>query len=180
MNSDMSMRTIAVSSSKRNAASALVSSVLPTPVGPEEHERADRPVRVLEPGAGAAHRGRDGVHRFRLADDALGELVLHAQELLALAFEHLVDRNAGPARDDLRDVVGRHRLLDHVAGLAALLLGLLELLLERRDDAVGELAGLGEVAGPLRLVEVGARLVELLLDLGRGDELLLLGHPARR
>ena len=34
MNSDMSMRTIAVSSSNRNAASALVSSVLPTPVGP--------------------------------------------------------------------------------------------------------------------------------------------------
>ena len=34
MYSDMSMRTIAVSSSNRNAASALVSSVLPTPVGP--------------------------------------------------------------------------------------------------------------------------------------------------
>ena len=34
MNSLMSIRTIAWSSSKRNAASALVSSVLPTPVGP--------------------------------------------------------------------------------------------------------------------------------------------------
>ena len=33
MYSDMSMRTIALSSSNRNAASALVSSVLPTPVG---------------------------------------------------------------------------------------------------------------------------------------------------
>ena len=112
MYSDMSMRTIAVSSSNRNAASALVSSVLPTPVGPEEHERADRPVRILQAGARAAHRVGDGVHRLVLADDALGELVLHAQQLVALAFQHLVDRNAGPARDDLRDVLGRHRLVD--------------------------------------------------------------------
>ena len=36
MNSLMSMRTIAASSSNRNAASALVSSVLPTPVGPRK------------------------------------------------------------------------------------------------------------------------------------------------
>jgi hypothetical protein len=144
----------------------------------EEHERADRPVRVLEPGAGAAHGSRDGAHRLGLADDPLAELVLHAEQLVALALEHLVDRDAGPARHDLGDVVRGHGLLDHVAGLAALLLGLLQLLLERRDRAVGELAGAGEVARPLRLVEVAPRLVELLLDLGRGDELLLLRHPA--
>ena len=46
------------------------------------------------------------------------------------------------------------------------------------DAAVGKLAGLGEVALPLRAVEFGPRLVELLLDLGRAGELLLLGHPA--
>src|SRR5436305_8743286 len=50
-----------------------------------------------------------------LADDALGELLLHAQELLLLAFEHPVDRNPGPARDHLRDVIGGDRLLDHGA-----------------------------------------------------------------
>ena len=83
--------------------------------GAEEHERADRPVRVLQAGARAAHRGRDRLHRFCLADHALAELLLHAQELLLLALQHLVDRHAGPARDDLRDVVGGHRLLDHGA-----------------------------------------------------------------
>ena len=36
-----------------------------------------------------------------LADHALGELLLHAQQLVALALQHLVDGNAGPARDDL-------------------------------------------------------------------------------
>ena len=70
-------------------------------------------LRILQAGAGAPHRGRDRLHRLGLADDALAELLLHAQELLALAFEHPVDRHAGPARDDLRDMVGGHRLLDH-------------------------------------------------------------------
>ena len=54
----------------------------------------------------------------------LRELVLHAQQLLALALQHPVDRNAGPARDHLRDVVGRHRLLDHAAAFAVARLGL--------------------------------------------------------
>ena len=38
MNSDMSTRTIASSVSKRNSASARVSSVLPTPVGPRKRK----------------------------------------------------------------------------------------------------------------------------------------------
>ena len=53
--SDMSMRTIACSSSNRNSASARASSVLPTPVGPEEDEAAERPVGILQPGARAAN-----------------------------------------------------------------------------------------------------------------------------
>ena len=36
----------------------------------EEHERADRPVRILQAGARAAHGVRDRLHRFLLADDA--------------------------------------------------------------------------------------------------------------
>ena len=37
----------------------------------EEHERADRPVGVLQAGARAAHGGRHGLHRLVLADHAL-------------------------------------------------------------------------------------------------------------
>ncbi len=69
MYSLMSMRTMARSSSKRNSASARASSVLPTPVGPEEEERADGPVGVRQAGPaapdGVGHR-RD---RLVLADD---------------------------------------------------------------------------------------------------------------
>ena len=84
----------------------MVSSVLPTPVGPEEHERADRPIGILQACASAPHRGRDRFHGLSLADHAFAERFFHLQQLVALAFEHLVDRHAGPARDDLRDIVG--------------------------------------------------------------------------
>src|SRR5262249_26360213 len=104
MYSDMSMRRSAFSSSNRYSASALVVDRISgrrfgrrgfaAAGGPEEHDRADRPMRVLQAGAGAAHRGRNRLDRLRLADDALAELLLHAQQLLLLAFEHLVDRHA--------------------------------------------------------------------------------------
>ena len=172
------MRTIAVSSSNRKSASALVSSVLPTPGGAEEDERADRPVGILQARTGAPHRGRHGVHRLRLADDARPQFVLHAQQLVALPLQHLVDGHAGPARHDTGDVVGRHRLLHQLALRALDRFGLAQLALQLRDDAIGQLAGLAEIAGPLRLLQIEAGLVELLLELGRGAQLLLLGLPA--
>ena len=106
-------------------------------------------------------------HRLLLADDALGQLVLHVEQLVALAFEHLVDRDAGPARDDLRDVVGRHRLLDQRRAAPSVALRRRELLLELGDDAVGQLARALIFAAPLRLLELVARCVELLLELLR-------------
>jgi hypothetical protein len=178
MYSDMSRRTMAVSSSNRNSASALVSSVLPTAGGAEEHERADGTVRVLQAGAGAPHGGRDGLHRLALADDAAGDLVLHAQQLILLALQHPIHRDAGPARDDLGDVVGGDRLLDH--GLLVLLFDGGELLLQRGNRAVGEFARLRPVALALGVGEGRARLVELLLDLGGPAEAVLLRLPARR
>ena len=54
---------------------------------PEEDERADRPVRILEPGARAAERVRDRLDRLVLADDALVQPLLHVDELLDLALE---------------------------------------------------------------------------------------------
>src|SRR5438105_2935205 len=71
---------------------------------PEEHEAAHRPVRVLESGARAADGARDGRDRFLLADDALVELRLHAQQLVALVLVDRRHRHAGPLRHDLVDL----------------------------------------------------------------------------
>ena len=112
-----------------------------------------------------------------MAHHPLRERFLHAQQLLALAFQHLVDRDAGPAGDDLGHVVGRHRLFHHARAVAhGLRFG--ELLLQPRNDAVGELARLRPVAGALRVGEAGAGLVELLLQLRGAAELVLLRLPA--
>src|SRR4026209_1940946 len=105
MYSDMSVRSSALSSSNRYSANALVSSVLPTPVGPRNMNepigrrgprrtaRARRPavcapaapVRTRAAAAGAPHRGGPRFDRLGLADHPLGEFVLHAQQLFLLA-----------------------------------------------------------------------------------------------
>ena len=74
----------------------------------EEDEAADRPLRVLEAGAGATDRVRQGDDRPVLADDALVEAVLHVKELLRLPFEHARHWYAGHHRDQAGDVLRRH------------------------------------------------------------------------
>src|SRR5688572_25753633 len=113
----------------------------------EEDERADRPVRILKPGARTADGVRDGVHRFLLPDDATCQLLIELGETLALTLEHARDRNARPPRDDFSDVFRRHFLLEEArppVGLRQLLLEILELLLELRDRAVLNLGRLPE------------------------------------
>ena len=71
MYSLMSSRTMFSSLSNIDSASARASSVLPTPVGPRENERADGPLRILQPRARADDRVRHRLHRLVLADHAL-------------------------------------------------------------------------------------------------------------
>ena len=62
----------------------------------EEQERADRTARVLEPGTCPADGVGHGLDGLVLADDALVEALLHADELGLLAFHQAADRDAGP------------------------------------------------------------------------------------
>jgi hypothetical protein len=105
MYSDMSMRTIACSSSNRNSASARAVSVLPTPVGPRKMNEPIGRLGSCRPGAAAAHGVRHGDYRVALADDALGQLVVELGEARALALHHPRDRDAGPPRHHVGDVV---------------------------------------------------------------------------
>ena len=141
----------------------------------EEEERAQRPVFVVQTGPRAADGIRDGLHRRRLADDPLAEFLLHAQELLALAFQHLGGRNAGPALDHLGDLLRAHGFLDHQVVVA--LLGLSEAPLQVGDDAVAELARSGQVALALGDVELRLGVVQLFLQLAGGVQLVALGLP---
>ncbi len=71
----------------------------------EEDERAGRALRILDPGARAADRLRHGDDRLVLADHALVQLVLHADQLLGLGLGQLEDRDARPHRDDVGDLL---------------------------------------------------------------------------
>ena len=113
MYSDMSMRTMAASSSKRNSARARAVSVLPTPVGPRKMKLPMGCLGSLRPA--------------RLRRMALATTVSAASwpttrwrsrssicdQLLHLAFEHLGDGDSGPARDDLGDVFFVDLFLQH-------------------------------------------------------------------
>src|SRR3954453_3995524 len=138
----MSIRTIARSSSKRNPASALASSVLPTPVGPRNRKlpvgRSGSAIRARgrgtgpAPAAGAGPRG----HRLPLPDDLGLENLVHPQQLGSLALHHPAGRDAAPRGDDLGEVVGADLLLDHRRPGLVLLGGVGgagDLVLERRD-----------------------------------------------
>src|SRR5207244_5138685 len=93
-------------------------------------ERAGRSLRVLDPRARAPNRLRDGDDRRILTDDALVELVLHADELLRLGLGELEHGDAGPHRDDVGDLVLADLRLLLVRLIAPVLLELLLLLRE--------------------------------------------------
>ena len=120
MNSDMSMRTIARSSSNRNSASARASSVLPTPVGPMKMKLPMGRFGSCKPGARAPDRVGDRGDRLVLADHALLEALLHRDQLLDLALHHARDGHAGPLADDLGDVFLVHLFLEHLLVLLEL------------------------------------------------------------
>src|SRR4030042_711729 len=76
-NSDMSMRTMASSSSNMNSARALASSVLPTPVGPKKMNEPMGRLGSLRPGRARRRGGETAGRRGRLV------LRLQAQPLAA-------------------------------------------------------------------------------------------------
>ena len=148
---------------------------------PEEEEVADRPVRVLQTRARAAKRVRHGGDGLVLADDALVEALLHVDELLDLALHQARDRDAGPARDDLRDILCVDLVLEEPAldrGVLRLELG--KPALQLGDRPVLQLRRAAEVGLALGALEFQTLLVELALDLGEALDRLLLALPFGR
>ena len=169
MNSDISIRTIALSSSNRNSATALVSSVLPTPVGPRNRNEPNGRIFIVQTGPRPAHGIGDGFHGGALPDHALADLLFHAQQLLALTFQHLAGRNRrSSARQPERSALGAppprpsgrfRRLPLRPASFPS------------RDHAVGQLPGLGQIALAFGVFQLGPRRSSCSLQLARPSSL---------
>src|SRR5439155_10766436 len=71
----------------------------------QEDERADRALRILETGSGSANGLRNRLDRLLLADDPTVENLLHLEQALRLFSRDPGDRDAGPHRDDLGDLL---------------------------------------------------------------------------
>jgi hypothetical protein len=115
----MSIRTMARSSSKRNSASALASSVLPTPVGPRNrNEPVGRSGRRCRPASAAPRRRRA---RTAAACWPMRRLPSHSSMCSSFSVSPSSSRPRGcrSTRDHLGDVVGADLLLDHRLGLVA-------------------------------------------------------------
>ena len=131
----------------------------------QEDERAAGATRVLERRAAAADGARHGAHGLVLADDALVQHALAAQELGGLGLGEVGDRHARDGGDHVGDGVG---VDGHHVLVEALVPGVLELapLGHELLLAVTELGGLLELLGIGRLLLVGSDAGQLLVDLG--------------
>ena len=94
----MSSWISASSSPKRNSASALDSSVLPTPEGPAKMNEPPGRFGSLRPARVRRIACDSALIASLLADDPLVQLVLHAQQARGLLLGQLEDRDAGGSR----------------------------------------------------------------------------------
>ena len=95
----------------------------------------------------------DRLHGFRLADHTLVEVLLHVEQLLVLTLHQAANRHAGPFGDDAGHRIGVHVVGDHRFALVCelgFLLGFAfgrgQFLLNRRDLAIEDAAGLRQIA----------------------------------
>jgi hypothetical protein len=153
MNSDMSIRTIAVLVVEQELGQRLGQLGLADAGGPEEQERAHGTVLVLQARARAAHGVETGLHRLFLPDHALAN-----PSSIGEASRARLPASCPPARRSsathLRDLLGAHGLSTMTALVR---LGLGQLLFQLRDHAVGQLRRLGQIALALGLIQFGAR-----------------------
>ncbi len=137
--------------------------------------------RRIHSGAGTQwnHGVGDQDQRLVLADHALAQPVLDPQQPLDLGLQHSRDRDPGPLRDHLGDVLGVDLLLQHPLRLLQVGEGGVErgeLALETRQRAVLQLGRAAEVAAVRGLLGLEARLLDLLLGRRRSGARLLRGR----
>ena len=70
-----------------------------------EDERTGRTLRVLQTSAGTTNSAGDSTDSLFLTDDALVQLILHAQQTRGLFLGELEHRNARPGSEDLRNLL---------------------------------------------------------------------------
>ena len=132
----------------------------------EEQEGTVGPALLRQPGARAANGVGNQTYGFVLADHALVQLILHLQQLFALALHHFRHRNARGTRHHFGNFLGADLgTQEPVRQLAvAELFGRLQLRLKLRQLAVLKFSNLIQLALALKVRHQRTHLVDFLLD----------------
>ena len=141
---------------------------------PDKDERC-RPAPRRNLHTAAAHRCRDQPNRFVLADDLLFHLRLEAGDPFQLGFPDFGGRNTGPEFDDPREIVKRHRTVQHLR------FQFLEFPLDREDlpAQVGDRLIIGCIHLCLEILNPRLELLQPLGHLIISGKLLVAQHCAR-
>jgi hypothetical protein len=176
MYSDMSMRTMACSSSNRKAASARVSSVLPTPVGPRNMNEPIGRLGSCKP----ARARRTAVDTARTAS-SWPTTRRRSASSMARSFSRspCSIRSTGmPVQRDTTWATWFSVTASSTIGAAVCSCASTPAAgAPARHDPVGKFAGARQITAALRLLELGAGLVELFLDLLGLAQPVLLALP---
>ena len=142
----------------------------------QEQERTDWTIRVLQTSPCAAHRIGDRHNRFVLAYNTFSQRILHRQQFLSLALQHLVDRNTSPSRDHGGDIVFAHLFIQYAMCRCGHKFR--QTAFEVGDYAIGQFASVFEVSFALRPLQSTARLVKLFFQSLRIMQLVLFCLPS--
>src|SRR5664280_1229230 len=146
--------------------------------GAQEDEAPDRSAGIRHARPRPLDGRGDSMDCLLLANDALRKTFLEVDQPGHLGLHHAGHGDAGPAADDLRDLLFRHRLLEFDAALLLrleLVVLCLDLFLQFGNRTVFELRRGLEVSLARRLRECDFLLLELLAEpCGFLDDVLLL------
>ena len=148
---------------------------------PQEDERTDRALRILEARARPDHGVGDRLHRLVLSDQPPVEHIAELEQLFAFPLQQLGDRNPGPARDDRGDVVLVHLFLEQTPGprpirQRGLLRGQIPFELGQRP--VFEFGYPVEVVGAFGFFDVAPGRFDGFLEAAQFPDAALFGFPA--
>src|SRR3989344_2373416 len=146
----------------------------------EKEERTDGTIRVRDAHARALH----GISNFLdcdvLTDDARFKRLLHTTKLRRLLLKHAHDRNTGPARDNHRDILLGHFLIQYATRLLQGLQTLqfyLQIFLQMRHLTIANFRDGTKIGGGLGIIRLYLQRFELGLGGANTGQHLLLIFP---
>ena len=118
------------------------------------------------------------MNRSFLTNHTTVQMILHPQQLFAVAFQHLRRRDTCPAFNNAGDLFSTHSFGHHRFGLSAL--SFKQRALKVWDNTIGQLTRFAQIAFALGNIQFGAGMIQLLFQITGPRHLVAFALPLRR